>query len=441
MKRFILSRLISVLCASGLMMISAQAMASAYQIWEQDGASIGNVHAGYAAEANDASTAWYNPAGITRFTNQQLVFGASIIVPNFKYKGMVNVITPFGETPFDNVTAQGGTFNLVPSLHYVAPLTDRIGFGFSLDVPFGLKTDYGRNSPLRYAGTLTSVQVVDISPSLGFKVTDKASVGAGFDIQRMFGEFDQEGTPLATEPELDTENITKLNDTGYGYHMGALYEFNPCTRVGISYHSQVVHHLSGSSKFIGRLADDLNGGPFGSSRATANVTLPAYTAFSLYQKIIPQVAVMGSAIYTQWNGFKTLTLHNAAGVQDLAASTDITVSVPEYYHNSWSLSVGADYYATDTITLRGGVGYDQTPVRTTYRNVQLPDNDRYLVAVGGHFQATKTVGFDLGYSHVFSQASRVHPPAQVTGDQIVQTDGHVNGGADVIGMQLTWDLV
>jgi long-chain fatty acid transport protein len=440
MKRFILSRLVKVLYTSGLMVVSAQAMASAFQIWEQDGASLGNVHSGYAAEAADASTAWYNPAGITRFDHQQLVFGEVVIVPSFKYKGDVTVITPFDTTTFSSVSAQGGTFNLVPSLHYVAPITDRLGFGFSLNVPFGLKTDYGRTSPLRYAGTLTSVQVIDLSPSLAYRIFDKASIGAGFDIQRMYGEFDQTGTPFATEPVFDTENITKVNDNGYGYHLGALYEFNPSSRLGISYHSQVVHHLSGSSKFIGPLANDLNGGPFGSSRATVNVTLPAYTALSFYQRVHPQVALMATAIYTQWNGFRTLSLHDAAGILNMAPSTSINVTVPEYYHNSWGFSAGANYYATETITLRGGFGYDQTPVRREYRTAQLPDCDRYLVGIGSHFQATKALGFDIAYSHVFSNRSLVNPPPEVTGDQTVQVNGHVNGSADVIGAQLVWDF-
>ncbi len=441
MRRFILSRLFKVLCTSGMIVISGQAMASAFQIWEQDGSSLGNVHAGYAAEANDASISWYNPAGITRFSNQQIALGANAIMPNFKYNGMITVNTPFDTTTFNNVSAQGGTFNLVPSIDYVAPISDRIGFGLSIDVPFGLKTDYGRTSALRYSGTLTSVQVVDLSPALGIKVTDNISVGAGFDVQRMLGEFDQTGTPMASEPSFDTENITKVNDTGYGYHLGAMYEFNQDARVGISYHSQVVHHLTGSSKFTGPLADDLNEGPFGSSRAYINMTLPAYTALSGYYKVTPKVAVMATAIYTQWNVLKTLNLHNAAGIEDMAPSTTINVVVPEYYHNSWNTSVGADYYATDTITLRCGAGYDQTPMQDRYRNVQLPDKDRYVLGVGGHFQATKTVGLDLGYAHVFSLRSSVNPPLQVTGDQSFETDGHVDGSADVIGAQLVWDIV
>lgn len=470
MKHFVLRPLVTVLCASGLLG-SSQAIASAFQLWEQDGASVGNYHAGYAAEANDASTTWYNPAGITRIKNQQFVFGGSAIMSDFKYKGSVGVneLSPVFD-PFpvvhikpvtvtlNSVTAQGGGFSIIPNLQYVAPINDWIGFGFSVDVPFGLKTSYGNTSDLRYAATLTSIRVVDISPALGMQITDKASVGAGFDIQKAAAEFDSVATLISLSPfdpktvltEEDTRSTNKATDTGYGFHLGFLYEFNPCTRMGISYHSQVVHHFSGSSKFIGPITEIANvengGGPIVSSRATTNVKLPPYTALSVFHKATPSFALMGTLIYTQWNTFKNLTLNQVAGVVNdpatiIAPSTDIQITIPEYYHNTWNLSLGANYYPTETITIRTGIGYDQSPVRDRYRNVQLPDGDRYAVALGGHFQATKTIGLDLGWSHIFFGKVKVNPPPQVNGAETIITNGHVKGGADVLSGQVTWDIV
>lgn len=468
MKRFVLRRLVTVLCTTGFLGISSHAMASAFQLWEQDGASIGNYHAGYAAEANDASIAWYNPAGITRIKNQQIVFGADAVMSSFKYKGNVGItenvpilVPPpifVGTTPatftFHSVTGQGGQFSVIPSLHYVAPINDWIGFGFSVDAPFGLKTNYGTSTPLRYAATLTSISVVDISPSLGFKVTDKGSLGLGFDVQKAWAEFDSQAVLLTPQPLFSTNVVpgltatstNKANDTGYGFHLGALYEFTDCLRAGLSYHSQVVHHLSGSSKFRGDIANALAGGPLETARARANLTLPPYTAFTVYDHFMPQVAVMGSIIYTQWSTFKTLTLNQVAGAISVpppdfvAASSNIQVSIPENYRNTWNLSVGADYYVTDRITLRGGLGYDETPITNAYRNIPLPDNNRYIIALGGHYQASKAVGLDLGWTHFFFSQAQVNPPPQVTGGQTVTTSGNVNGGADVIGGQVTWDI-
>lgn len=466
MNHFTMRRLVVVLSTIGLLSTSLQVFASGYQIWEQDASSVTNYHAGYAAEANDATVAWYNPAAIPRIKNQQVVFGASAIQTNFRYSGSVGVtensptldpvpgISPITVT-FNSVSSQGGTFNVVPNLQYVAPISDWIGFGFSVDVPFGLKTSYGRTSPLRYAATLASITVVDISPSLGMKITDKASIGAGLDIQRAYAELNNVAAlinpnpfvlPRTIDPAMDTTSKNKTNDTGYGFRLGYLYEFTPCTRLGISYYSQVVHHFSGSSKFEGPIADLVNNGPIVSSRSTANVKLPPFTAFSLFNKISPNWAVMGTIIYTQWNTFKNLSLNQVAGVANgtplVDPSNNLNINIPEHFRNTWNISAGANYTLCDKVILRGGAGYDKSPVRDGYRNVQLPDNDKYAIALGGHYQASKTIGFDAGWTHVFfAGQAKVNPPPQVYGAEMVSTNGHVKGSADVLAAQIVWDIL
>src|SRR5262249_51702106 len=81
-------RLLSTSLILSLSCLSA-ANAASFQLWEQDGAQVGNYHAGYAALAQDASTSFYNPAGITRIKNQQAVFAVDSIHTNFKYMGSV----------------------------------------------------------------------------------------------------------------------------------------------------------------------------------------------------------------------------------------------------------------------------------------------------------------------------------------------------------------
>lgn len=439
MNRFILRRLNALLITTGMVFASSQVFASAFQIFEQDGASIGSYHAGYAAEANDASTAFYNPAGLTRFKNQQIVISGDSVLTDIKFKGNVTVSTiDAGFTPLP-VTAQGGNYAFVPGMYYAAPVTDRIAFGFGVDVPFGSKVNYGYSTNLRYVSTQTSVTVIDISPVIALKITDKASLGFGPDIQPMKAEFNSVGT--ISDDKLDTDGINSADDTAYGFHIGGLYEFTPETRAGLSYHSQVVHHLTGTSSFSGPLAD-FYGVPIESDRSKVNLTLPAYTAFSFYHRVHPQWALMSSVIYTQWNVLKNLVL------QDIAAigiggdpSNSIVTTIPQYFRNTWNFSLGANYYSTENVMLRGGVGYDQTPVRNEYRNVELPDNDHYVVALGGHYQATKALGLDAGWSHVFMQKAHVIPPPQVTGAETTTTNGSVTGGADVYALQVTWDFV
>jgi len=135
-------------------------------------------------------------------------------------------------------------------------------------------------------------------------------------------------------------------------------------------------------------------------------------------------------------------LQNVAGLSEsLDPTTNLLVILPEFFRNTWNISLGANYYPTDKVILRAGIGYDQTPVRDDYRNVGLPDNNRYVIALGGHYQASNAIGIDLGWLHIFFNKAHIIPPPQQAGAQTTNTNGSVTGGADVLSAQVTWNIV
>lgn len=437
MRQFLTSRINLIAISAGLCGLPTLSFASAFQLFEQDAASLGSYHAGYAAAAEDASTAFYNPAGLTRFDHQQLVVAADGVITSFKYQGNIAVNTLNNNVP-QTVTAQGGVLGIIPAVHFVAPLGDRFAYGLSVDVPFGLRTYYGNSTILRYASTQIGVQVIDVSPSLAFKISPQWSIGAGPDLQLMKANFQQQA--VVASDDTFANSVNNFDDSAYGYHAGILFSPTTKTRYGLSYHSQVRHHLTGSSEFSGPLATLLMGQALESNSAKVNITLPPYTALSAYHELNKQYTLMGSVIYTQWSCLKNLILQNVAGLENLAPSTNLLITVPQYFRNTYNLSVGLEDKVSDVIKLRTGLGFDESPVRNAYRNVQLPDNNRYIIAFGGHYQATKTIGLDASWNHIFIRKANVNPPPQQAGDEIITTNGSVKGGADVYGMQMTWDL-
>jgi long-chain fatty acid transport protein len=463
-KRGSIHQLLRLMCVGGMVALSSNALAAAFQLYEQDGATVGDYHAGRAAQANDASTTFYNPAGLVHMKNQQLVIGDVGVFSDLKYRGTDSVFLkpvnyptaiPIASAQNTNIVAQGGAFSQIPNFYYALPITPSIGLGLSLNAPFGLRTVYGRDTALRYAATKSDIEVVDLSPAIGVRVYKGLSLGAGFDMQRMAAEFDQ---MAMAGTGTDSYSTNKGWSTAYGFHLGALYElpFASETRIGLTYNSQIVHHIRGTSRFTGPLANLALDIPLGepatiySGEANAHLTLPPYTTLSGFHQVNPKWAVMGSVIYTQWSVIQNLTLQDIAAADALLTpfgimpvpSTTVTVNLPTHYRNAWNFSVGSEYYVNDKVTLRGGVGYDQTPVKNYYRDVRIPDSNRYAIALGTHFQATKTIGVDLGWTHLFMVGqARINPPVETTGGQVVQTNGNLQGSADVFGAQLTWDIV
>ncbi len=447
-KRIHFRRVFFLMSTAGILTLSTNtAFAAAYQLWEQDGASVGNYHAGRAAEAADASTAYYNPAGMVRIHSQQLVVGLDPILTDFTYRGSVDVNDTF--LPIDQgaraVVAQGGGFNIVPDVHYVSPLNDRFAIGLSVVSPFGLKTDYGTNTFARYSATLTSLQIIDVSPSLSFAATDKLSFGAGLDVEHARAEFDLvAGSPFLDQSfgySADTPSENVGTDYGYGYHLGVMYQFSEQTRVGLAYHSKITHHLSGTSKFTGQIANGLLGGLQQSNNLKANTTLPATTTLSVFHTFNPTWDMMGTIAYTQWSVLENIVLRNVAGIDtDGNVSNSIIITVPENYRNTWNYSVGANYHLNEQWMFRGGVGYDETPSNNQDRNLQLPDSDRIAVAIGTHYQPTPAWGFDVGWTHFFVKNTRINNLTQQVGAQTTLTDGSISASADVFGLQAKWNI-
>lgn len=444
------------------------AMASGFQLFEENGVGTGDYDAGGAAIAEDASTAFYNPAGLTRIDHQQFVASADGIFLNTQFKGantwntnVDNPLLPKGTPLLPPITflgtAQGGRDAVVPSFYYAIPLNPAVVFGFGVTAPFGLSTQWSTNSIVAYSATQSELSVIDFTPALGVKITDQFSVGAGADIDRLNSTLSSmAGLPtLATSQGLmynayDTESQNYASDWGWGYHVGVLYQFEPIgPRVGLTYHSQVVFNPSGNSNFTGPLAATPAPSPYtnpeiSNNGANTSITMPAFTMLSAFQNITPIWAVMGSVTYTQWNVFNNLTLHNVeAVVPDLVTGgfdpTQIDVSIPQNFRNTWRFALGTSVQVNDQWLLRAGTGWDENPTSDNDRNIRLPDSNRFALAVGAHYQASHCIGIDVGYTHLFLNNTFVNS-AQVFGPQTIVTDGSINSYANVVGAQFTWDI-
>src|SRR3990167_3535191 len=435
--KLISKTLISLSLTGSLLAFSSYANAAGFQLYEQDSAGLGDYHAGGAAEADSASTAWYNPAGLIRLKRQEITTGVAAVHTNLPYNGTVEVNTVNPGNPA-TVHAQGGNWGYIPNFYYARPINDNWAVGFGAVVPFGLETDYSSDSYIRYAATKTSVEVIDIGPSVAYQLNRVISLGLGLDAQHMEGIFNQYAGVGTT---LDTKSKNSGSDWAYGYHAGILLQFTPTTRVGLAYHSQVVHHLTGKSKFIGPLANGLAGGTQVSDDLKGNVALPRYAQLSFYHDFNAQWSILASAMYTMWSVFRDLRLENVAAINAVTFSPDnnAVITVAEDYRNTWNFALGAHYKPIQNLTIKAGVGYDESPARSAYRNVQLPDQNRFAVAAGLHYQFLPDLGADIGYMHLFIRKANINLTQAVSNEEVT-TIGSTQGSANLYGLQVTWDF-
>ena len=77
-----------------LSLLSHQAIGSGFAVIEHSASGMGNAFAGAAAVANDASTAWFNPAGMTFSKESQLVISGHILVPTADFTDKGSFVNP-----------------------------------------------------------------------------------------------------------------------------------------------------------------------------------------------------------------------------------------------------------------------------------------------------------------------------------------------------------
>jgi long-chain fatty acid transport protein len=410
----------SALCA----LFPSLAHASGFALIEQNASGLGNAYAGQAASAQDASTIYYNPAGLTQLAGRQVVVVGNFITPSARFtnSGSSNAML---QTSAGGDGGDAGSTALVPTFYYAMDVRPDIKFGLSVGAPFGLKTDYGQDWMGRFQAVKSDLKTININPSLAYKASDSLSLGLGLDIMQVKAELTSmtnysAGIYLATGGAMTVPNLSGLgtvkgDDWGFGANVGLLYQPQPDTRVGFSYRSEVSATLEGTATFANRpaaLAAALPDGP-----VTAKVTLPASASLSLFKTVSPKVDLLADISWTGWSSFKDLTVVRTNGT--MLSTTN------ENWRDTMRYSLGLNYHQNDRLTWRTGVAYDKSPVPDANRTPRIPDQDRTWLAVGVQYKLNEKAKIDAGYAHLIVSDASIN-----SGDSVapsVYPYGHLKG--------------
>jgi len=236
-------------------------------------------------------------------------------------------------------------------------------------------------------------------------------------------------------PDGNFENTAKA--VSYGWNMGLMYSFNCATRLGLSYRSRVRHRLEGEAVL------DLPS-PLLTSHGTValKLTLPDSVNLSAYHHLNPCWDLLASINYTHWSLINVVNLHYSGLITQNIQQASLAVNFKDTYR----YSIGANFSPTRYFKLKGGVAYDETPVRNaSTRTFRIPDSDRYWVSVGAQYQFNRCLALDVGYSHLFvrkAAARQTQSATLTTGTTLVaNVVGDFDLGLDEFGLQLTWTFV
>ncbi|HXC68239.1 MAG TPA: outer membrane protein transport protein [Nitrospiraceae bacterium] len=350
------------------------------------GAAASAMGNAFAAQADDPSTLHYNPAGMTQLRGLQLMGGGLIS------GGSTDFTSPTG------VTARGdrnGTVAWPPPTHayltvnlkdYGSTLLSNLAVGIGLTVPFGSLTRWPSEGPFKTATTFSALPLLDIKPTVAYKVTENVSLGLGADIYTFSG--------LAGEGHVERQSVwpgglgipggsrVELygKDTAAGFNVSLLYtavrnaDEKPLVNIGIVYRSQATLHLTGALLVNGANVSD----------AEATLVLPQVISGAI--AIWPvrtgerEWKLEMDVDYVGWKSVRNL---------DVMLGSGATITQPQNWRSTYALMFGTEYkwLALESlphwiVALRAGYTNQQNQMPDFSYDPGIPSADLHIVGGG-----------------------------------------------------------
>jgi long-chain fatty acid transport protein len=448
--------------AAGLLSLaSASTLASSFALIEQSVSGMGSAYAIGSAGINDASTVFFNPAGMSRLPGTHVNGSLQIVYSQVEFKGSAeyNPNNPafafygvdvagdpvYGKSKDDTDLLAG-----VPSGYISHQYSDRVWFGLGVNAPFGLQTEYDNDWVGRYHAIKSQLYTYNFNPSIAFKFTKHATLGFGFSAMYADGEltnaadvgllaeFPGNPDPLPPLPgwidnpgtsTYDSKVKLTGDDWGYGFNGGLLLEPSENTRFGFHYRSQIDLKLDGDAKAKGPVLNS-------KENAKLDITLPDSLSVSAYHAFNSQWALMADITWTQWSVLDSLDTKLGNGQQSVAIWD---------YEDSTRYAIGAEYRHNQTWTLRTGVALDETPVpNDSLRSPRVPDEERIWLSLGATYRYSPELSFDFGYAHLFvddpklDSVSDNYDPTTGATTGFHTLSGDYDASVDIIGVAVNW---
>lgn len=350
--------------------------------FSEHGAKAAGMANAFSGQADDPSAIFYNPAGITQLPGTQVMAGTAI----------VHLDSVFRSSTTGESAQLQDQFPLVPHLyitHRFKQWDERLSIGLGVYTPFGIVVDWPDNWGGRFDSTDAKLRVTIYNPVVAFQPTKRLSVAAGVRVADVAAEFEQKVnvTGAGGESKLRGYDLTAHP---IGWNAGLLYHLTETTSAGLQFRSELHAKLRGQADINGAGAAVLgSANGFATAGFQSGIKLPPQVVGGISTKFIPRWTLNADIEWEGWKALGTLP-------RDFVGSTVLDSVSRRLWKNSWVYRVGAEYAATDRVSLRGGIFYDETPIPDNTFDANIPNANLYAVTTGLGYKWNAAI-FDVGY--------------------------------------------
>jgi len=365
--------------------------AAAFQYYELGTPIIGTAAVGQAALSSDASTAYFNPAGMASLMKTQLMLGSEILIP----------FTEFNPNNENTVHGDDGgeAASLLPGmgLYYVYSYSPQLKFGVSLTSPYGGMLNYDDGWVGRYYVQQSEFYTLNLNPSVAYQFNQKFAGGLGFSVE--YANLYQTTAfplPLDLPPPLEGpvegQATVKTHNTAFGFNAGLLFTPTANTKVGMAYRSQIKHHLTGNTEFLRTLE---------SASTKTQMVMPQNIILSLDQKF-NSFDLLAEAGWANWASMK----NSIVDIEGFTVETELD------WKNTYRVGLGGQYHMTPTLLLQTGVSYDSSPTTTSKRTPDLPVDRQIRAGIGMIYSVMRMIQIGFSYEYINFGDADIHNVSQ-----------------------------
>jgi long-chain fatty acid transport protein len=426
------------------------AMASGFSIYEQSAKASGQAGA-WVARADDAAANWYNPAALTRLDGMQIQFGVSLITIGIDTK-LTSSDRSFGlSSPVQFKSKEDDATPI--QLYCAAKINERLTFGFGLNNPFGLSTEW-TDRPITFSSQRVELVTFVANPNLAIKLNEQWSLAVGVDymwadVKEFSKEFDQ--SSLLRQPSGTIVGKSDLTGDGnaWGWNIATHFAKAPWS-FGLTYRAKLSPEIKGNVKFSNVFHNDqVDLRPlFPNGPGKTTLDLPAEAAVGVGYELNDKWRLEGDVSFAQWSAFQKLAVdfQNNTSVPGPAGPIPVVADInqAENWKNTFAMRFGTTWKLSDPHEIRFGALWDQNPIPDDTLRPSIPDGDRWSVTLGYGYKA-QSWSLDAYYMPLFfrtrnAKGATTGKPSATNPYQVVDgvIDGKYESFVHLIGASFTW---
>ena len=378
------------------MLVPRSAAAGGLLVYEIGTTDVGLASAGYNVRAQDASTVFTNPAGMTRLEGNQFLAAGQLIWANTKFSIGSGTSATLGSDDGGYAAGVGGWL-VGGGGFYSYSVSPDLKLGLALTGNFGGPVNYHNDWVGRYYVQQTAILGLSVLPSVAWKVNDKLSLGAS--LNAMYGIY-KTNVAINNVNPLYGDGRLKLKDEtwGWGANLGLLYEVDPRTRFGLTWSSEVSLDFGAAAHFEG-LAPGLNAmlrdRGLLDSRINVGIKVPQQVMGSIFTQVNDRWAVLGSVGWQEWSKFGQVQI----GIEDTTNPRSLTASIP--LKDTWHFAAGAQYRVSEPWLLNFGVAYDTRFQDSPTVSPLMPVDSAWRFGVGVQQQLSNTSYWGVAAEYLY----------------------------------------